>query len=150
MKRNFKSIIFVIFLASMFVLGILPKAQAQEVCSEATLLGEYLVTGGNEARLEEREDPRYPLVAVAVWNFDGEGGFTGFNIQNRGGQIFRNNLNGTYIMDSERCVATLTFAVGGAQFDTVITRDGSEGAAIRVDADEQGRTIIGTRFMKKR
>ncbi len=149
MKRNIKSIIFVAFLASMLFLGILPKAQAQE-CSLATLQGEYLVTGGAEARFDQRDDPSFPRRAIAVWTFDGNGGFTTFGIQSSGGVTVRSNLMGTYTMDSERCVATLTFAVGGAQFDTVITRDGSEGAAIRVDADEQGRTIIGTRFMKKR
>ncbi len=134
----------------MFLSGLVSNALAQGKCSVATLQGEYLVTGGAEPRLEQRDDDSYPRRIVAVYNFDGEGGLTGFTIQNRGGRINRANLSGTYIMDSERCVATLTFAAG-PQWDIIIMRDGSEGAAIRVDTDEEGRTPnIGTRYLKKR
>ena len=52
-------------------------------------------------------------------------------------------------MDSEKCVATVTFA-GNQQWEMFITRDGSEGAGIRVDLDDTGLAGIGTRFIKKR
>jgi hypothetical protein len=51
-----------------------------------------------------------PPIAVALWNFDGHGRISGFSIQNLGGQIMRNNVNATYTMDSEQCVANVTFA----------------------------------------
>lgn len=148
MKRNIKSIVFVIFFASMFVLSTLPTVQAEEECSLATLKGEYLVTGETAARFDQRDDPSFPRIAVAVWNLDGHGGLTGFTIQNLGGEITRNNVNATYTMDSERCVATVTFA-GNQQWDVVITRDGSEGAGIRVDLDATGLANISTRFIKR-
>jgi len=110
MKRN--RLLLGLVIAGIFALGLAPKAQAQEKCSVATLNGEYLVTGGAEARLDQRDDDSFPRRIVAVWNFDGQGGLTGFTIQNQGGRINRANLIGTYTMDSDRCVATLTLAAG--------------------------------------
>ncbi len=147
MKRN--RLLLWLVIAGIFALGLAPKAQAQEKCSVATLNGEYLVTGGAEARLDQRDDPSFPRRNVAVWNFDGQGGLTGFRIQNAGGRISRRDLNATYTMDSDRCVATLTFDTG-TRWEIFITRDGSEGAAIRVDTDEEGRADMGTRYLKKR
>ena len=67
----------------------------------------------------------------------------------QGGQITRQNVNAIYTMDSERCVATVTFA-GNQQFEMVITRDGSEGAGIRVDLDGMGLANFTPRFIKRR
>lgn len=137
---------------SLFVPGLVHHAQAQE-CSVATLQGEYLVTGGWEPRLDQRDDPAFPERIVAVWNFDGEGGLTGFTIRNRGGEIIRDDLNATYTMDADRCVATVTFGapVVTAVWDAVMARDGSEGAAIEVQrGPEPGNANIGTRYLKKR
>ena len=152
-----------VYLAMLgLMLGGLPKALAEsdspgtaanqqdkKECTLATLQGEYLVTGGNEARLDQPNPDRFPLRAVAVWNFDGQWGLTGFNIQNRGGRVARGDLTATYTIDSERCVATLTFNPGN-QWELFIARDGSEGVAIRVDVDEEGFTEIGTRSFRQR
>jgi hypothetical protein len=127
----------------------LTNVQAREECSVATLQGEYLVTGEAAARFDQRDDPSFPRIAVAVWNFDGLGRLTGFTNQSLGGEIRRNNLNATYTMDSKRCVATVTFA-GNQQWEMVIIRDGSEGAGIRVDSDDTALADIGTRFIKRR
>jgi hypothetical protein len=149
MTRNIKSIVFLIFFASMFVPSMPRNVHAREECSEATLRGEYLVTGETAARFDQRDDPSFPRIALAVWNLDGNGRLTGFTIQNLGGEITRNNVNATYTMDSERCVATVTFA-GNQQWEMLISRDGSEGAGIRVDLDDTGLANISTRFIKKR
>lgn len=149
MKQNIKSKVFLVLFANMCVLSMLTNVQAREECSLATLQGEYLVTGEAAARFDQRDDPSFPRIAVAVWNFDGLGRLTGFTTQSLGGEIRRNNLNATYTMDSERCVATVTFA-GNQQWEMVITRDGSEGAAIRVDLDDTGLADLGTRFIKRR
>jgi hypothetical protein len=149
MTRNIKSIVFLIFFASMFVPSMLRNVQAREECSVATLQGEYLVTGEAAARFDQLDDPSFPRTAIAVWNLDGHGILTGFTIQSLGGEIRRSNLNATYTMDSDRCVATVTFA-GNQQWEMVITRDGSEGAAIRVDLDDAGLAGMGTRFIKRR
>ncbi len=149
MKRN--RLLLGLVIAGIFALGLAPKAQAQEKCSVATLNGEYLGTGGAEARFDQRDNPSFPRRIVSVWTFDGKGGLTGFTINNFGGEIRRSDLNGTYTMDSDRCVATATFAIGaGVTFDIVVTRDGSEGVALRVDTDEEGRAEIATRHIKKR
>ena len=153
MKRTRKNrLLLTLVIAGMSGLGFAHEVQAQEKCSLATLQGEYLVTGGAEARLDQRDSDRLPVRIVAVWNFDGAGGLTGFTIQNLGGVINRNdNLNATYTMDSERCVATLTFTPGAAQWEIGITRDGSEGAAIRVDIEkETGLVSIGTRYLHRK
>jgi hypothetical protein len=126
----------------------LRNVQAREECSVATLRGEYLVTGETAARFDQRDDPSFPRIAVAVWNLDGHGILTGFTIQNLGGEIRRSNVNATYTMDSDRCVATVTFA-GNQQWEVVINRDGSEGAGIRVDLDDTGLAGFSTRFIKR-
>jgi hypothetical protein len=149
MKRKIKPIVFLVFFASLFVPRMLPNVQAREECSLATLEGEYLVTGETVARFDQRDDPTFPRLAVAVWDFDGNGRLIGFTTQNQGGQITRQNVNAIYTMDSERCVATVTFA-GNQQFEMVITRDGSEGAGIRVDLDGMGLANFTPRFIKRR
>ncbi len=150
--KGIKSLLVASLLGGTLGLGLSGKAQAQEECSVATLQGEYLVTGAAEARFDQRDDPSFPRTAVDVWNFDGQGGLSGFTRQNQGGRISGGDFTPgvpTYDMDPERCVATL--ALGAVQqWEIVIARDGSEGAAIRVDEDPEGRAVIATRFMKKR
>lgn len=82
MKRNIKSIGFLFFFASIFVLSMLSNVQArrEEECSVRTLHGEYLVTGEGAARLDQRDDPSFPRISVAVWNLDGNGRLTGYSI----------------------------------------------------------------------
>ncbi len=132
----------------MFVLGILSNVGAQE-CSVATLDGDYLVTGGAQARADQADDPTYPRVVVSEWTFDGEGNQSGFATMSHGGQIiYRQPTTATYTLDSD-CVGVLTFAAG-PQWHLVVTKDGSEGAALRIDVDEMGRGSIATRAFKKR
>ena len=66
MKWNIKSIVFLVFFASMFVLSMVRNVQArEEECSESTLRGEYLVTGEAAARFDQRDDPSFPRTAPA-------------------------------------------------------------------------------------
>jgi hypothetical protein len=104
----------------MFLPSMLPNVQAEEECSLAKLQGEYLVTGEAPARFDQRDDPSFPGIAVGLLNFDGHGRMSGFSIQNLAGQIMRNNVNATYTMDPERCVANVTFA-GNQQWEMVIS-----------------------------
>jgi len=143
MKRGIKSTILGVFFGTMFVLGILSNVGAQEECSVATLQGDYLVTGGAQARIDQSDDPTFPRVALTVHIFDGQGGLTGFTTMSHGGQIIENpNLQATYTLDSD-CTGLLTFA--DAQWRIVVTRDGREGAYIRIDPG-----TIATRSIKKR
>ena len=129
--------------------GLVATVHAQEGCSLATLEGEYLATGEVEARLDQRDDPSFPRRQIEVWTFDGTGNLSRFGTFNVGGRVSRMTGTGTYTVDSDRCVATVTYP-SGAQWDLYITRDGREGAAIRVDEDAEGRAFIATHTIKKR
>ncbi len=155
MKRTLILLIAAGAVASLLILGLTPKnhripglvstvhAQEEEGCTVATLRGDYLVTGGAQARIDQSGDRTFPRVALAVHIFDGEGGLTGFTTMSHGGQIIENsNLQATYTLDSD-CTGRLTFP--DAKWRIVITRDGREGAYIRTDAG-----TIATRSIKKR
>ncbi len=143
MKRNIKSIIFAVFFASMFVLGLVGNAQAQE-CSLETLLGDYLVTGRGDTR-SDLPNPNFPVVTLAVWNFDGEGNVSGFATSSRGGEITRRaDVTATYTLDSD-CTGTFTFVPGMPGWELFVTRDGSEGATLNLNAG-----TIATRSFKRR
>ena len=162
MKRTLGWLITAGAVASLLILGLVPKKQgvlglvstvhAQEGCSLATLQDEYLVTGAAEARLDQLGDPSFPRRVIEVWNFNGAGNISTFFTLNNGGTIVRGTGMATYTVDPDRCTATVTFAAG-IQFELFLTRDGREGAAIRVDTigDPEGRAaVIATRYIKKR
>lgn len=65
-----------------------------------------------------------------------------------GAITYRQPVTGIYNLDSD-CVGVLTFSQG-PQWHLVVTKDGSEGAALRIDVDEMGRGSIATRAFKKR
>ena len=127
-------------------------AYAQEDCSLATLSGKYLVTGTVQARVEQRDDPTYPRVVVALWTFDGKGNFTAYAIQNFGGDYREVDQGGTYAVEPGRCVATVTFPpeTGNSVFKGLLMRDGREADLIRMDPDETGRVALASRHLKKR
>ncbi len=141
--KGIKLLLVASFLSGTLGLGLSGNVQAQEECSVATLQGDYLVTGGAQARIDQSENPTFPRVALAVHIFDGNGGLTGSTTMSHGGQIIENpNLQATYTLDSD-CTGLLTFA--DAQWRIVVTRDGREGAYLRIDPG-----TIATRSIKKR
>jgi hypothetical protein len=125
------------------ILGVVPSAQAGQGCSVATLQGDYLVTGEAMARIDQREDPTFPRVVLAVHIFDGKGGVTGFTTLSRGGDIVENPVQSTHTLDSD-CTGLLT-SEDGSRWRIVVTRDGREGAYIRIDPG-----AIATRHIRKR
>ena len=141
MKKNIMAM--TLLIASMCVLGVLPKVEAQEECSVATLQGDYLLTGGAQARIDQSDDPTFPRVTLGVHTFDGAGNLSGFNTMSHGGQILRNTVAATYTLNSD-CTGTITFPAINANWEIVVTRDGREGAYIRVDEG-----TIATRSIKK-
>jgi hypothetical protein len=87
----------------------------------------------------------FGLGTLAVWNFDREGNVSGFATSSAGGVILRRApVTATYTLDSD-CTGPLTFEAAQAHWDIVVTRDGREGAYIRVDDG-----TIATRYIKKR
>jgi hypothetical protein len=159
MKRTFALLLaagVVAGVVGLFAFGPAPARQARlgivssvhaggnEGCSLGALQGEYLITGRADTR-SDVPDPTYPRVSIGVWNFDGEGGVTGFNTQSQGGVITRGSFTGTYAFDSSNCTATLELGMEPAHWDLFVTGDGSEGAAVRTDAGN-----IATRYIKRR
>ncbi len=153
MKRTLTWLIAAGAVTSLLMLGLVPKkhgvlglvstVHAQAGCSPSTLQGDYLVTGGAQASIDQSDDPTFPRVALAVHIFDGKGVVTGFTTMSHGGEIIENNnLQAFYTLDSD-CKGTLTFP--DANWRIVITRDGREGAYIRTDPG-----TIATRYIKKR
>ena len=153
MKRTLILLIAAGAVTSLLMLGLVPKkhrilglvssVHAQEGCSLATLQGDYLVTGVAQARVDQSDDPTFPRVSLAVHIFDGNGGLTGFTTMSHGGQIIENpNLQATYTLDSN-CTGSLTFPE--ARWRIVVTRDGREGAYIRVDDGTIATRSIRTR-----
>ena len=157
MKSRLSARILVIAFGSLPVVGIVIQsglvrpAQAQEGCSLGILQGEYVATGTTEARLDQRDDPSYPRVVIGIWNFDGKGAVTASATQSFGGTILRlEGQKGSYEIDSDRCVATVTFpSASPTVWEAIISRGGREAAALRVDIDATGRGAIATRFLKR-
>jgi hypothetical protein len=148
MSRNVHVI--VIVAASLLTVGFPSQGLAQERCSEATLQGDYLVYGTAEARLDQQDDPSFPRRQIEIWNFDGVGSLSGLITVNAGGRVSRDTpTSAIYAVDPDVCVALVTFG-SGAQWEVFITRDGREGAGIRVDPDQNGQTILGSRYLKRR
>ena len=153
MKRSIALFIFVVVFASMLVVGLVfrsgnaglvPNMQAKEKgCTLDTLEGEYLFTGRAD-RAPGQPETNFPLVIAGVYTFDGAGNLSSFFTVSAGGNILRGQtITGTYTLESD-CSGTLHFE-DGRNFDLFVSRDGSEGNAIRTD----NGTIV-TRSFKKR
>ena len=125
--------------------GLVRSAQAGERgCRLDTLQGEYLYTGRAD-RAPDDPATTFPRVFAGVWTFDGEGNLTQFETFSGGGQIFRRVTRpATYTLDSD-CTGTLHFLDTGANYDLFVSRDGSEGNAVRYDDGH-----IATRSFKRR
>jgi hypothetical protein len=89
-------------------------------------------------------------VQIEIWTFDGVGSLSGVLTVNQGGTVKADQrTSGTYTVNPDLCAALVTFR-SGAQWEVFLTRDGTEGATIRVDPDQNGETVIGNRYLKKR
>jgi len=141
-RRTLKATFLTLVVMSLAVLGLARRAPAGD---GPTLQGDYLLTGEAERTAYQHDDATYPRRFVAVWNFDGNGGLTGFSTRSRGGQIEVDEpVNGTYILDSPSTAVAVT-SEGAATWRIVFTHDLQEGAALRIDEGH-----IATRTLKKR
>ncbi len=123
-------------------LGIVPSVQAGEGCTLATLQGDYLHTGGAQARIDQSDDPTFPRVFAGVETFDGEGNWSVRFTGSFGGEIrSQAEGSGTYTLNSD-CTGTIHGR--NDNWDLFVTRDGREGAIIRTDDG-----TIATRYIKK-
>jgi hypothetical protein len=134
MKRAIPLTTLVIVLATVFVLGITPRAQAgeQRECSEASLHGSFGFT--STGTLLALPPPKAgPFAEIGRQTFDGRGGTDGTATLTANGNINRVTFQGTYVVNPD-CTGAMTLFVSpiGAtvNLDFVIDDDGTELRAI--------------------
>ena len=117
MKTNLFRTSLVVF-ASMFVVGAVPNAQAQQ-CSNASLKGAYgfldvhtVVPAGT------------PLTVLGRWNFDGKGNFTNTLTFNDNGTVTHANDSAHYTVNAD-CTGKI-FILGGTGTLEIVLVDGGK------------------------
>jgi hypothetical protein len=151
MRRTIVPTTFAILFAIVFVLGIVPRAQAGEVkgCSNATLQGSfgYTATG---TLLPTGAPPPFagPFGEVGRQTFDGKGNTDATATLSANGNIVKVTITGTYTVNPD-CTGSMTLYVSPlgatAHADFVIVDDGVEFRAISTDPG----VAVETRVYKK-
>jgi hypothetical protein len=134
MKRTLAPAALVIVFATVFVLGILPKAQADEhrECSDASLQGSFGFT--SSGTLNALPPPSAgPFGEIGRQAFDGQGNTDGTATLSTNGNIHRVTWQGTYTVNPD-CTGSMTLFVSPlgvtVPLDFVIDDDGTELRAI--------------------
>jgi len=138
MKRTIAPTTLVIVSAILFVLGILPSAQADEHrgCSNASLQGSFGFTNTG-TNLALPPPLAGPIAQIGRQTFDGRGNTDATTTLSANGNIVRATAQGTYVVNPD-CTGSMTLFVSPfgitAQVDFVIDDDGAELRAIITDA----------------
>jgi len=116
MKRPIVSLV---LLASTFVVGAVPNAQAQQ-CTNASLKGSYgfYSTGFNVPA-------GTPRVTLGRETYDGNGNFTNTVTVNSNGTVIHGNNFGTYTVNAD-CTGTLFDKLSGVTTEFVLVDGGKE------------------------
>jgi hypothetical protein len=138
MKRTIAPPTLVIAFATVFVLCILPRAQADEHrgCSNASLQGSFgfTNTGTNIALPPPLAGP---IAQIGRQSFDGRGHTHGTGTLSANGNILSVTARGTYVVNPD-CTGSLTLFVSPfgstVNADFVIDDDGAEVRALVADA----------------
>jgi hypothetical protein len=154
MKRTIAPATLVIVFATVFVLGILPRAQADEHrgCSVASLQGSFGFT--SSGTLNAPPPPNAgPLGEIGRQAFDGQGNTDGAATLSTNGNIHRVTWQGTYAVNPD-CTGSMTLFISplGAtvNLDFVIDDDETEVRAITTGPTGIGVTgNVETRVYKK-
>ncbi len=147
MKRAIPMIVSGFALTILFSLGLVPSAQGQDRCSNASLQGSFgIVSKGTIF------DPSATLFAqVAKQSFDGKGNTEGTAITNTNGTSFPVTLKGTYTVNAD-CTGSVTLQVSPVGItvhaDLVIVSDGAEFHAIVTDPGSVV-TVVGKKQFAK-
>jgi hypothetical protein len=142
-----KHIATVVVLATVFVLGIVPKARANE-CSNATLQGSFGYTSTG-ILLDSYVPPPFagPFAEVGRQTFDGKGHTEATATLSANGNIQQVTIQGTYKVNAD-CTGSMTLYVlqfqSTVHADFVIDRDGAELRAIGTDSG-----VIESRVYRK-
>jgi hypothetical protein len=105
-----------------------------EGCTAATVTGQYVFAGRG---FIERLEPGIQRMHYGVFIFDGKGKLSGKQSSSRGGKIGREQLEGSYSVDSD-CTGRMTFRFLNrpgteTQWDLYLTEDGRKGHILRMD-----------------
>jgi hypothetical protein len=139
MKRTIAPTTFAIVFAIVFVLGIVPSAQAGEnkECSNATLRGSFGYTAtGTLLPAAVPAQLAGPFGEIGRQTFDGNGNTTATATINANGNIINVTIQGTYTVSPD-CTGSMTRNVSPlgvtAHDDLVIDDDGEELRTIATD-----------------
>jgi hypothetical protein len=154
MKRTIAPATLVIVFATVFVLGILPRAQADEHrgCSVASLQGSFGFT--SSGTLNALPAPSAgPFGEIGRQTFDGQGNTDGAATLSANGNLRRVTWQGTYVVNPD-CTGSMTLFVSplGAtvNLDFVIDADETELRAISTGPTGTGSVgNVETRVYKK-
>ena len=150
MKRTIAPTTLVMVFATMFVLGILPKAEAGEHrgCSNASLQGSFgfTNTGTNIALPPPLAGP---IAQIGRQTFDGRGNTQATTTLSANGNIFTATAQGTYVVNPD-CTGSLTLYISPfgstVNADFVIDDDGAEIRAIITDAGAVETLVFKKQF----
>jgi hypothetical protein len=152
MKRTIAPMILVFAFSIAFVLGIVPRTQADEnrECSNATLQGSFGFTCTGTL-LALPPPLAGPFGEIGRQTFDGQGNTDAAATISNNGNIVRVTIQGTYVVNPD-CTGNMTLLISPFGFtqhlDFVIDDDGTEVRAVSVPpADSTGNTE--TRTYKK-
>ena len=150
MKRTIAPATLVIVLATVFVLGILPRAQAGErkECSDASLQGSFGFT--STGTLLALPPPLAgPFAEIGRQTFDGRGNTHATATLSANGNILSVTAQGTYVVNPD-CTGSLTLYVSPfgntVNADFVIDDDGAEVRAIITDAGAIESVVFKKQF----
>ena len=150
MTRTIASTTLVIVFAIVFVLGILPEAQAGEhrECSTASLQGSFGFTSTGTL-LALPPPSAGPFAEIGRQTFDGQGNTDATATLSANGNIKRVTVVGTYVVNPD-CTGSMTLLVSPfgstVNLDFVIDDDGAELRAIITDAGAIESVVFKKQF----
>ena len=154
MKRTIAPASLVIVLATVFVLAIVPRAQADEKrgCSETSLQGSFGFT--STGTLLALPAPfAGPFGEIGRQTFDGRGNTEGTATLSANGNIVRVTYEGTYVVNPD-CTGSMTIFIlpfgSSASLDFVIDDDESELRAIVTDEGAVETRVYRKQFTRGR
>ena len=154
MTRTIASTTLVIVFAIVFVLGILPEAQAGEhrACSTASLQGSFGFTSTGTL-LALPPPSAGPFAEIGRQTFDGQGNTDATATLSANGNIKRVTVVGTYVVNPD-CTGSMTLLVSPfgstVNLDFVIDDDGAEIRAIVTGAGSIESRVYRKQFNRGR
>ena len=155
MKRTIApTTLVIVFATAVFVLGILPEAQAGEhrECSTASLQGSFGFTSTGTL-LALPPPSAGPFAEIGRQTFDGQGNTDATATLSANGNIKRVTVVGTYVVNPD-CTGSMTLLVSPfgstVNLDFVIDDDGAELRAIVTGAGSIESRVYRKQFLRGR